>query len=101
MKFWNGVKKFFFDLFTDIRDMFDEKRFWGNVLMASGIVYAFVNPSTVQVWVVSGGFLGFGTLCLGIAAKTDASISGAPVPSIIETVVDKVQEIIAPAKDGN
>lgn len=82
------IKKFVFDMFTDIRNNFDEKRFWGNVLMLAGITYPFVFPASSFVWAVAGGFIGFATLCLGIAARADSKIGD--IPPIFDKVIDKL-----------
>jgi hypothetical protein len=94
VKLWAGIKKFVFDMFTDIRNNVDEKRFWGNILIGCGIVYAFINPSTMQVWAVSGGFVALGLGALGIAARADGLIGNIPpsVTNIINKVVDEKSE---------
>lgn len=87
---WKAIKKFFFDLNTDIRGMFDEKRFWGNVLIGAGIVYPFVKNPDMSIWIVAGGFIGFGVTILGIAASADAKIGKIPVDNPVVNAVTTV-----------
>jgi len=93
---WKAIKKFFFDLFTDIRGMVDEKRFWGNILIGSGVVYPFVNKPDMSIWVVAGGFIGFGVVILGIAANADSKIGNIPVDNpivnAVTTVINTVEQ---------
>lgn len=84
------MKKFLFDMVTDIRNNFDEKRVWGSVLMLAGIVYPFVYPTAPLAWAVAGGFVTFGLACLGIAAKADIKLGGITLPSEVQAIADKL-----------
>ena len=110
-KVWAVIKKFLFDLFTDIRGAVDEKRFWGNVLMALGVVVVLANLKTLgpYTWITAGGLFGFGIAILGIAAHADSQIGGINVPSQISMLAEKIGTIVnvgaetesePPAKDG-
>jgi hypothetical protein len=100
-RFIAALKKIVTDLFTDIRGAVDEKRFWGNVLMALGVYVVIVNAGKLDqyTWITAGGLFGFGIVILGIAASADSKIGSLNVPVAIPLIekIKAMAETIKPA----
>lgn len=96
------MKNFFKTIFAKIGDFFldkdnngDEKRFWGNILIICGIVYAFTHSAGESMWITSGGFITLGLGALTIAMKGDTMSS----PTITQLKA-KVEEAVTPPQPG-
>lgn len=99
----NSIRKFLFDMVTDIRNAYDEKRVWGNVLMIVGVAFPFFNPSSYVAAAVSGGFLAVGTALLFKSASLDPQIGTIRIPEELTKIITSVKSTSSSSsieKDG-
>ena len=76
-KFIQTIARKFGDFFLDKQDNGDEKRLWGNVLIACGIVVVFTNAPGTDSWITAGGLIVLGLGALTVAGAQD-NIQGGP-----------------------
>ncbi len=66
------------DFFLDKNGDGDEKRFWGNVLMAVAVVVVIIWKPGTDTWATAGGLITAGTTLLWKASSADSTPPAPP-----------------------